>query len=186
MGRASSRPRKPHVGGAALPSWAGRDEKSQIQALDRTQPGLPLKKGRCGTLTHGYKRNGTATLFAAPTMKTQNPTSGRPRPVMFWRRSSALARRLIIGILLDSLHYLELHRVGVKVFLSKRRGCGMARPARLKDCDSPVRPTGEELRSAEIRNTYAHVIRRNHYRDGPSRPFVGGTTHRSGYEGCHH
>lgn len=41
------------------------DEKSQIQALDRTQPGLPMKKGRCGTLTHDYKRNGTATLFAA-------------------------------------------------------------------------------------------------------------------------
>lgn len=41
------------------------DEKSQIQALDRTQPGLPIKKGRCGTLTHDYKRNGTATLFAA-------------------------------------------------------------------------------------------------------------------------
>jgi len=41
------------------------DEKSQMQALDRTQPGLPLKKGRCGTMTHDYKRNGTATLFAA-------------------------------------------------------------------------------------------------------------------------
>jgi transposase len=41
------------------------DEKSQIQALDRTQPGLPLKQGRCGTMTHDYKRNGTATLFAA-------------------------------------------------------------------------------------------------------------------------
>jgi transposase len=41
------------------------DEKSQIQALDRTQPGLPLKPGRCGTMTHDYKRNGTATLFAA-------------------------------------------------------------------------------------------------------------------------
>ena len=41
------------------------DEKSQIQALDRTQPGLPLKKGRCGTMTHDYKRNGTTTLFAA-------------------------------------------------------------------------------------------------------------------------
>ena len=41
------------------------DEKSQIQALDRTQPGLPLKKGRCGTLTHDYKRNGTTSLFAA-------------------------------------------------------------------------------------------------------------------------
>ena len=41
------------------------DEKSQIQALDRTQPGLPLKPGRCGTMTHDYKRNGTTTLFAA-------------------------------------------------------------------------------------------------------------------------
>jgi len=41
------------------------DEKSQIQALDRTQPGLPLKRGRCGTMTHDYKRNGTTSLFAA-------------------------------------------------------------------------------------------------------------------------
>jgi transposase len=41
------------------------DEKSQIQALDRTQPGLPIKKGRCQTMTHDYKRNGTTTLFAA-------------------------------------------------------------------------------------------------------------------------
>lgn len=41
------------------------DEKTQIQALDRTQPGLPLKKGRCGTMTHDYKRNGTTCLFAA-------------------------------------------------------------------------------------------------------------------------
>jgi len=41
------------------------DEKSQIQALDRTQPGLPLKRGRCGTFTHDYQRHGTTTLFAA-------------------------------------------------------------------------------------------------------------------------
>ena len=41
------------------------DEKSQIQALDRTQPGLPMKRGKCATLTHDYKRNGTTTLFAA-------------------------------------------------------------------------------------------------------------------------
>jgi len=41
------------------------DEKSQIQALDRTQPSLPMYPGRCGTLTHDYKRNGTTTLFAA-------------------------------------------------------------------------------------------------------------------------
>jgi transposase len=41
------------------------DEKSQIQALDRTQPSLPLRKGRCGTMTHDYVRHGTTTLFAA-------------------------------------------------------------------------------------------------------------------------
>ena len=41
------------------------DEKSQIQALDRTQPGLPMKKGKAATMTHDYKRNGTTTLFAA-------------------------------------------------------------------------------------------------------------------------
>ena len=44
------------------------DEKSQIQALDRTQPGLPLKKRRCGTMTHDYKRHGTTTLFEALSM----------------------------------------------------------------------------------------------------------------------
>lgn len=41
------------------------DEKTQVQALDRTQPGLPMKKGRCGAMTHDYKRNGTTCLFAA-------------------------------------------------------------------------------------------------------------------------
>ena len=41
------------------------DEKSQIQALDRSQPSLPMKPGRAGTMTHDYKRNGTTTLFAA-------------------------------------------------------------------------------------------------------------------------
>ena len=41
------------------------DEKSQVQALDRTQPGLPMKKGRASTFTHDYVRHGTTTLFAA-------------------------------------------------------------------------------------------------------------------------
>jgi hypothetical protein len=54
------------------------DEKSQIQALDRTQPGLPLKPGRAGTMTHDYKRNGTATLFAA--LNTINGKSDQPVP----------------------------------------------------------------------------------------------------------
>lgn len=44
------------------------DEKSQVQALDRTQPGLPMKRGRCATMTHDYKRNGTTCLFAALNM----------------------------------------------------------------------------------------------------------------------
>jgi transposase len=48
------------------------EEKSQIQALDRTQPGLPMKKGRCQTMTHDYKRNGTTTLFVA-----LNPANGK-------------------------------------------------------------------------------------------------------------
>ena len=48
----------------AMPS-SPLDEKSQVQALDRTQPGLPMKLGRAGTMTHDYKRNGTTTLFAA-------------------------------------------------------------------------------------------------------------------------
>src|SRR5476651_401521 len=46
------------------------DEKSQVQALDRTQPGLPMKKGRAGTMTHDYKRHGTTTLFAALDLKS--------------------------------------------------------------------------------------------------------------------
>ena len=50
------------------------DEKPQIQALDRTQPGLPVKKGRCATMTHDYKRNGTTTLFAALNVLTGEVT----------------------------------------------------------------------------------------------------------------
>jgi hypothetical protein len=52
------------------------DEKSQMQAPDRTQPGLPMKKGRCGTMTHDYKRNGTTTLFAA--LNTLDGSSCKP------------------------------------------------------------------------------------------------------------
>ena len=53
------------------------DEKSQIQALDRTQPGLPMKPGKCGTMTHDYKRHGTTTLFAALNIARW----GRARPL---------------------------------------------------------------------------------------------------------
>jgi transposase len=56
------------------------DEKSQIQALDRSQPGLPMKRGRCGTMTHDYKRNGTTTLFTAlDTSRGTVITSCKPR-----------------------------------------------------------------------------------------------------------
>ena len=50
------------------------DEKISIQALDRTQPGLPMKPGRCGTMTHDYKRHGTSTLFAALNTHTSEVT----------------------------------------------------------------------------------------------------------------
>jgi len=50
---------------ARRPSVLSVDEKSQIQALDRFQPGVPMKPGRAGTMTHDYKRHGTTTLFAA-------------------------------------------------------------------------------------------------------------------------
>jgi hypothetical protein len=51
------------------------DEKSQIQALDRSQPGLPMKKGRAGTMTHDYKRHGATTLFGH-----ERPRRNRDRP----------------------------------------------------------------------------------------------------------
>ena len=54
------------------------DEKTQIQALDRTQPSLPMKPGRAGTMTHDYKRNGTTTLFAA--LDVMTGTGDRPMP----------------------------------------------------------------------------------------------------------
>ena len=53
------------------------DEKSQIQALDRTQPGLPLKPGRCGTFTHDYERHGTTTLFAALQVVNEDGATAR-------------------------------------------------------------------------------------------------------------
>ena len=66
------------------------DEKSQIQALDRAQPGLSIKPGRCGTMTHDYKRHSATTLFAAlnvldgsvspSTTPSQSRSSGQLRP----------------------------------------------------------------------------------------------------------
>lgn len=77
------------------------DEKSQIQALDRTQPGLPLKKGRAGTFTHDYKRHGTTTLFAALEIASghiQHACLPRHRRDEFLRFMTQLERRVPKGL----------------------------------------------------------------------------------------
>ena len=76
------------------------DEKSQIQALDRTQPGLPLKRGRGGTMPHDYKRNGTTTLFAALELaagKVVGECYARHRHQEFLEISPAVGRRVSGG-----------------------------------------------------------------------------------------
>jgi transposase len=85
------------------------DEKSQIQALDRTQPGLPMKKGRCGTFTHDYKRHGTTTLFAALSMldgTVIGECHGRHRHQEFLKflrqLHRAFPRRLTLHLILDN------------------------------------------------------------------------------------
>jgi transposase len=76
------------------------DEKSQIQALDRTQPGLPMKRGRLGTMTHDYKRNGTTTLFAALNVldgKVIGRNMRRHRHQEFIRFLNAIEREVLEG-----------------------------------------------------------------------------------------
>lgn len=82
------------------------DEKSQIQALDRTQPGLPLKKGRAGTFTHDYKRHGTTTLFAGLNVATGDIAHAclpRHRCPEFLRFMTQLERQVPKGL---SLHVI--------------------------------------------------------------------------------
>lgn len=86
------------------------DEKSQIQALDRTQPGLPLKKGRGQTMTHDYKRNGTTTLFAALNVLTGEvfgQNKQRHRTTEFIDFLNALERQIpgekAVHVVLDNL-----------------------------------------------------------------------------------
>ena len=85
------------------------DEKSQIQALDRTQPGLPLKKGRAGTMTHDYKRHGTTTLFAALDVATGEvvheclPRHRHQEFLRFLRKiERSVASELDIHVILDN------------------------------------------------------------------------------------
>jgi transposase len=101
------------------------DEKSQVQALDRTQPGLPMKKGRCGTMTHDYKRNGTTCLFAALNVlegKVISSCYPRHRNIEFLKFLRQIDREvnsgLAIHIILDN--YGTHNHPNVKAWLSKR------------------------------------------------------------------
>jgi transposase len=100
------------------------DEKSQIQALDRTQPGLPLKKGRAGTFTHDYKRHGTTTLFAALDVATGTVIGScmkRHRHQEFLRFLRAIDRatpkRLDLHLIVDN--YATHKHATVKAWLEK-------------------------------------------------------------------
>ena len=100
------------------------DEKSQIQALDRTQPGLPLKKGRAGTMTHDDKRHGTTTLFAALDVATGTVLGTcmkRHRHQAFLRFlreiNQATPRHLDLHLIVDN--YATHKHPKVKAWLSK-------------------------------------------------------------------
>jgi transposase len=100
------------------------DEKSQIQALDRTQPSLPMKPGRAGTMTHDYKRNGTTTLFAALDVLTGAvigqclPRHRHTEFLTFLRTiDRQIPKRLQIHLILD--HYATHKHPTVKAWLAK-------------------------------------------------------------------
>jgi transposase len=101
------------------------DEKSQIQALDRTQPGLPMKKGRAGTMTHDYKRNGTTTLFAALNVATGEvlqeclPRHRHDEFLRFLKKiERETAKELEIHVIADN--YATHKHPEVKAWLAKR------------------------------------------------------------------
>ena len=103
------------------------DEKTSIQALDRTQPGLPLKKGRCGTMTHDYKRHGTTTLFAAMNLangEVVSETYRRHRHEEFLRFLRLLNRTVPRGqeihIILDN-YSTHKHREVLKWLEQRKR-----------------------------------------------------------------
>jgi transposase len=100
------------------------DEKSQIQALDRTQPSLPIKPGRAGTMTHDYKRNGTTTLFAALDVLTGDVIGQclpRHRHIEFLTFLRTIDRQvpkgLEIHLILDN--YSTHNHANVKAWLAK-------------------------------------------------------------------
>ena len=100
------------------------DEKSQIQALDRTQPGLPLKRGRAATMTHDYKRHGTTTLFAALDVRTGlvigdvKPRHRAKEFLSFLRKiDRAVTKHLDVHLVLDN--YAAHKTPAVKAWLAK-------------------------------------------------------------------
>jgi transposase len=100
------------------------DEKSQVQALDRTQPGLPLKKGRAGTMTHDYKRHGTTTLFAALDIATGEvlhecmPRHRHQEFLGFMRKiERSVPAELDIHVILDN--YATHKHAAVRAWLAK-------------------------------------------------------------------
>ena len=100
------------------------DEKSQIQALDRTQPGLPLKPGRCGTMTHDYKRHGTTTLFAALNVLDGSVIGRcmqRHRHEEFIRFLNAVEREVQTGKLIEAVvdNYATHKHPKVKAWLER-------------------------------------------------------------------
>ncbi len=101
------------------------DEKSQIQALDRTQPGLPMKKGRAQTMTHDYKRNGTTTLFAALDVKSGivigecQPRHRAKEFIRFLKKiDRAVHKHLDLHLIVDN--YGTHKTAAVKAWLAKR------------------------------------------------------------------
>jgi transposase InsO family protein len=105
------------------------DEKSQIQALDRTQPGLPMKKGRAGTMTHDYKRHGTTTLFAAldvATGKVIGECMPRHRHQEFLRFLRTIDRNVSEGLDLHLVvdNYATHKHAKVKAWLKRHTRLG--------------------------------------------------------------
>ena len=127
------------------------DEKSQIQALDRTQPGLPMKKGRAQTMTHDYKRNGTTTLFAALDVKTGEvigeclPRHRAKEFIRFLKKiNRAVAKHLDVHAICDN--YKTHKTKEVQAWLAKRRCASDRTPA--GGGQNPGDPTQERSQDA--------------------------------------
>ena len=123
------------------------DEKSQIQALDRTQPGLPIKRGRCQTMTHDYKRHGTPTLFAALSVLDGTVIGRcmqRHRHIEFIRFLNAVERQVPAGKLIHTVLDNYATHKHPKSLPSRRRGCWLGwRAIRAGSFTSPqLRPPG--------------------------------------------